>query len=373
MLDFSKLLVVSLEQAVAAPYCSCKLADAGARVIKIERAEGDFARNYDSVVHGESAYFIWLNRGKESLCLNIKDKDDAKVFQDILDEADVFIQNLAPGAIKRAGFGAEELRKKNPKLITVDISGYGEHGEYSKMKAYDLLVQCETGLASITGTPDAPGRVGLSVCDISCGQQAYTAVLEALIRREQTGVGTGIEISLFDSIADWMTVPLMHYDYGDKTQPRVGINHATIAPYGAYQTAEGKQIVIAIQNEREWKNLCEKVLGDPDIATDTRFDSNNARVENRDDLNLTINAVFNKMPHKECETKLFEAAIAYGNLNDMEGLSNHPQLRRQTVETPTGPAQLISNAAQYSDHVVKFGKTPTIGEHSDAIRKEFSK
>ncbi|HDY82134.1 MAG TPA: CoA transferase, partial [Halieaceae bacterium] len=239
------LLVVSLEQAAAAPYCSSRLADAGARVIKVEREEGDFARQYDHVVLGESAYFVWLNRGKESVCLNIKEEGDKQLLQAMLDKADVFIQNLAPGACARAGFDSQQLRQRNKKLITVDISGYGESGPYRDMKAYDLLVQCESGLAAITGAQDEPGRVGVSVCDISCGMYAHTAVLQALIERGITGRGKGIQVSLFDSIADWMTVPLLHQQYGGAAPQRVGLNHPTIAPYGAYTCGDGQQVVIS--------------------------------------------------------------------------------------------------------------------------------
>ncbi|HEY9147974.1 MAG TPA: CaiB/BaiF CoA-transferase family protein, partial [Gammaproteobacteria bacterium] len=257
------LLVIALEQAVAAPYCSSRLADAGARVIKIERSEGDFAREYDHVAGGESAYFTWLNRGKESICLDIKSPGDADLLQRMLGDADVFIQNLAPGAAARAGFDSAALRASHPRLITVDISGYGESGPYREMKAYDLLVQCETGLASITGAPERPGRVGVSVCDIACGMYAHAGVLEALLERQRTGRGKGLAVSLFDAMADWMTVPLLHQDYTGEAPQRVGLNHPSIAPYGAYACEGGDQVVISIQNNREWRNFCEQVLGRP--------------------------------------------------------------------------------------------------------------
>ena len=275
------VLVVSLEQAVAAPYCSSRLADAGARVIKIERSEGDFARGYDSVVHGESAYFVWLNRGKESLVLNIKDEADAELLQNILSKSDVFIQNLAPGAAARAGLGSDELRAKYPRIITVDISGYGEEGPYADMKAYDLLVQAETGLSSVTGRPEGPGRVGVSACDISCGMYSYMAVLEALIERDQKGEGSAIRTSLFEGMADWMNVPLLTYDYSNKIPPRVGLNHPSIAPYGAYPTQDGGEILISIQNEREFVRLASEVLQRPDMPEDKKFRSNEARCANR--------------------------------------------------------------------------------------------
>ena len=238
------LLVVSLEQAVAAPLCTSRLAEAGARVIKLERAEGDFARGYDSVVHGESAYFVWLNRGKQSLRIDLKDPADAALVERMLSKADVFVQNLAPGAAARSGFGSVDLRARYPRLITCDITGYGESGEAAGMKAYDFLIQCEAGLASITGTPDEPARVGVSVADIACGMNAHAAILQALIERGQTGKGRGIALSLFDGLADWMTVPLLHYDYGGKAPARAGLKHPSIAPYGAFPTADGSQIVV---------------------------------------------------------------------------------------------------------------------------------
>ena len=372
MLNLKDILVVTLEQAVAAPFCSGRLAEAGARVIKIERKEGDFARNYDSVVHGESAYFIWLNRGKESLILNIKDAADAELMHRILADADVFIQNLAPGAAARAGFGSEVLRKRYPKLICCDISGYGEHGEYRDMKAYDLLVQCESGLASITGTPEAPGRVGFSICDINCGQQAYTSILEALIERQLSGEGCTIQVSLFDGIAEWMAVPLLHYDYAKTIQPRVGINHATISPYGGYACADGSSIVMAIQNEREWRNFLGDVLSRPDLFDDPRLQSNQQRVANRDFVNELITDVFSQLSQAEVISRLQEFGIAFGRLNDVSGLSTHPQLRRTKVDTPSGEAEVPAIAAIRSNHEPLVGRVPALGEHNKQIRQEFS-
>jgi len=371
MLDLKQILVVSLEQAVAAPYCSNRLAHAGARVIKIEREEGDFARGYDSVVHGESAYFIWLNQGKESLAIDIKEEADAALLQRILTQADVFIQNLAPGAAARAGLASEALRAKYPKLICCDISGYGDQGAYRDMKAYDLLVQCESGMTSITGTPDAPGRIGVSACDITCGQQAYSAILEALIEREHSGEGCILKVSLFDSMAEWLAVPLLHYDYAGVQQRRVGINHATISPYGAYGCADGLDIVIAIQNEREWLRFCRQVLGDESLASDARLKSNQRRVDNRDYVDHLINAVFCKLKRGEVIELLQQAEIAFGRLNDMAGLSIHPQLRRVTIDTPSGEAEVVAFAVSGSA-TGDLKKVPTIGEHSELIRKEFS-
>ena len=372
MLNLEDILVVSLEQAVAAPFCSNRLALAGARVIKIEREEGDFARAYDSVVHGESAYFVWLNQGKESLVMDIKSAADVELLHRVLARADVFIQNLAPGAAERAGFGSKTLRERYPRLICCDISGYGDRGEYSDMKAYDLLVQCESGMASITGTPDAPGRIGVSACDINCGQQAYAAILEALIERERSGSGSVIKVSLFDSMAEWLAVPLLHYDYDGKIQPRVGINHATISPYGAYRCRDGLDIVIAIQNEREWSRFCARVLGDASLADDARLESNRARVENRQYVDQLIGDAFLQLDQATLAVRLREAAIAYGRLNDIAGLATHPQLRRDTVDTPSGDAQVVAVAAMRSDQAEKPRRVPAIGEHSDAIRAEFS-
>jgi crotonobetainyl-CoA:carnitine CoA-transferase CaiB-like acyl-CoA transferase len=372
MLRLDDILVVSLEQAVAAPFCSNRLAHAGARVIKIEREEGDFARAYDSVVNGESAYFVWLNQGKESLQLNIKHGSDAELLHRILAQADVFIQNLAPAAAQRAGFGSAVLRERYPRLICCDISGYGDQGEYSAMKAYDLLVQCESGMASITGTPEAPGRIGVSACDINCGQQAYAAILEALIEREQSGRGSIIKVSLFDGMAEWLAVPLLHYDYAGKIQQRVGINHATISPYGAYRCRDGLDIVLAIQNEREWASFCDQVLGDAALADDARLQSNLARVENREFVDELISGVFSQLEQAAAVKRLSQAGIAYGRLNDIGGLSRHPQLRRVKVETPAGDANVAAVAAIRSDQAETLRKVPSIGEHSEAIRAEFS-
>ncbi len=371
MLRLDDILVVSLEQAVAAPLCSGRLARAGARVIKIERAEGDFARGYDSVVHGESAYFVWLNQGKESLVADIKNDDDAALLHRILARADVFIQNLAPGAAARAGFGSDALHAAYPRLICCDISGYGGRGEYSRMKAYDLLVQCESGMASITGTPDAPGRIGVSACDINCGQQAYSAILEALIRRESDGRGAVIEVSLFDSMAEWLAVPLLHYDYGGRVQPRVGINHATISPYGAYRCADGSDIVIAIQNEREWARFCAQLLGDAGLADDERLRGNQARVDNRAYVDELVGKAFAGLTQAQAVERLRAADIAYGRLNDMAGLAAHPQLRRGEVDTPSGPARVVAAAAIRADAPEPELAVPALGEHSERIRCEF--
>ncbi|MPY69071.1 MAG: CoA transferase [Alphaproteobacteria bacterium] len=365
------VLVVSLEQAVAAPYCSSRLADAGARVIKIERAEGDFARGYDSVVHGESAYFVWLNRGKESLVLDIKKAEDAALLHRIVARADVFIQNLAPGAAARAGFGSDDLRAKHPRLIAVDISGYGEEGPYADMKAYDLLVQAESGLSSVTGRPEGPGRVGVSACDIACGMYSYMAVLEALIARGVSGRGRAIRTSLFEGMADWMAVPLLHFDYGGIAPKRVGLNHPSIHPYGAYATGSGTDVLISIQNEREFRSLCEKVLERSDIPADERFATNEARCANRNALDAVIDGVFGALDRDALVARLKEAGIAFGEVNEVSGLSAHPALRRVTVDTPTGPADIPAPPARLDGRAPALRPVPALGQHSETIRKEF--
>lgn len=365
------ILVVSMEQAVAAPYCASRLADAGARVIKVEREEGDFARGYDTVVHGESAYFVWLNRGKQSLVANIKDPDDQALLHRIIDKADVFIQNLAPGAAARAGFGSDVLRARNPRLITVDISGYGEEGPYADMKAYDLLVQAESGLCSITGTPDGPGRVGVSACDVSCGMYSTMAVMEALFARERTGEGRAIDTSLFAGMADWMTVPLLHYDYGGKVMPRVGLNHPSIHPYGAYGTNGGGPILIAIQNEREFARLCAEVLEDAALPEDPRFCNNEARCAHRAEFDAVIDGVFGVIARDALIARLRTAGIAFGEVNDVTGLSSHPALKRVEIATPTGPAQMVAPPARINRTPRALGPVPSVGQHSDAIREEF--
>ncbi|WP_425229963.1 CaiB/BaiF CoA transferase family protein [Sphingomonas sp.] len=365
-------LVVTLEQAVAAPLCTARLAQAGARVIKIERAEGDFARGYDSVVHGESAYFVWLNRGKESLVLDIKQPGDAALLTRLLTRADVFVQNLAPGAAARAGFGSAALRARHPRLITVDISGYGDDGPARYMKAYDFLIQCETGLASITGGVSEPGRVGVSVADIACGMNAHAAVLQALYARHATGDGAGIAVSLFDSIADWMTVPLLHFDYAGEAPARAGLHHATIAPYGAYPCGDGRQVVLAIQNEREWRAFCARVLEDAGLADDARFASNAMRCANRPALDAIIGAVFGRLSVAATVERLAAAGTAYASLNGVADLSAHPQLRREDAVTPTGLVALPGPPVRWFGAAHASLSIPAIGAQSEAIRAEFS-
>jgi crotonobetainyl-CoA:carnitine CoA-transferase CaiB-like acyl-CoA transferase len=367
------ILVVTVEQAVAAPYCTSRLADAGARVIKIERPEGDFAREYDHVVHGESAYFVWLNRGKESIALDLKQEEDAALLHRIIAHSDVFVQNLAPGAAERAGFGSASLRERYPRLITCDISGYGEDGPYRDMKAYDLLVQSETGLASITGAPERPGRVGVSVADIACGMYAHAAILEALLLRGRTGRGSGLAVSLFDAIADWMSVPLLHYEYGGKAPQRVGLNHPSIAPYGAYPLGDGSEVVIAVQNEREWVKLCAEVLGQVELAADPRFNSNVARVANRPALDDAIGAVFAGFTRADAIRRLRDAGIAFGSLNGVAELSAHAQLRRIETLAPSGPVSGVAPPVRWAGEAFRPGAVPAIDAHGEALWKEFER
>ncbi|OUR80213.1 carnitine dehydratase [Alphaproteobacteria bacterium 46_93_T64] len=365
------IFVVSLEQAVAAPYLSSRLADAGARVIKVERPEGDFARQYDNVVNGESAYFVWLNRGKQSIQLNIKDAEDLSILKNMITKADIFIQNLAPGVVNKYGLDSETLRSNKPELITVDISGYGEEGPFASMKAYDMLVQSETGLAMVTGSAQEPGRVGVSVCDIAAGMHGLVAVLEALYERKSTGIGKAIKSTLFAGMADWMTVPLLHQEYGGKAPGRGGLSHPSIAPYEAFETGDGDKIVLSIQNQGEWRNLCEKVLDAQHMTEDERFRTNVDRVANRIELHAEMHVIFKSMTRDEAASKLLDARIAFGALNTVEDLSNHPQLERTTVQSPNGPVNLVASPISYAGKKDQFGPIPSLGEHNDDLREEF--
>ncbi len=366
------VLVVSLEQAVAAPYCSSRLADAGARVIKVERAEGDFARQYDAAVGEQlSSYFVWLNRGKQSLTADIKQPADVRLIHAIISRADVFIQNLAPGAAERAGFGSESLAARYPSLITLDISGYGAAPEYAGRKAYDLLVQAESGLAMITGHPTGPGRVGVSVCDIACGMTAYAAVLEALLERRRSGRGQRLSASLFDSIADWMSVPLLQYAATGKTPDRVGLAHPSICPYGCFVTRDGSQILIAIQNEREWRDFCRHFMDAPQLGMREGFESNIRRVANRPTVDSHIAARFAQLSRKQAMTLLQAGGTAFGFVNDLAALARHPALRTVQLQTPSGPATVAAPAVTSNRAMSALGPVPALGEHSAAIRSEF--
>jgi itaconate CoA-transferase len=366
------LLVVALEQAVAAPYVSSRLADAGARVIKVERAEGDFARSYDTAAGGLSSYFVWLNRGKQSLVADIKNPDDAALLRRIIACADVFIQNLAPGAAARAGFASDALREQYPQLITVDISGYGESGEYATMKAYDLLVQAESGLASITGHPAGPGRVGVSACDIACGMAAHAGILEALIGRGKTGLGKGLKVSLFDGMADWMNVPLMFYEGTGRAPERIGLAHPSICPYGAFTLADGSMVLIAIQNEREWRDFCARFLDQPELAQRPGFADNPARVANRPAVDGLIADVFVRLDRRTAAERLRAANTAFGFVNDVAAFARHPALRRVAVATTAGPVSLAAPPVLTEEGAPELGAVPALGEHSAVIRAEFA-
>lgn len=369
--DLEGLLVVAIEQAVAAPLCTAKLADAGARVIKVERHDGDFARAYDSHVMGQSTYFVWLNRGKESICLDIKDEADRAVLLAIIAKADVVVQNLGPGAMARLGLAAQSLRKTYPALIVCDISGYGESGPYHDMKAYDLLVQAETGLCSVTGGPEAPARVGVSVCDIAAGMNAHAAILQALIARGRTGQGRHIKVSLFGGMADWMNVPYLQRRYGGSIPPRPGLKHPSIAPYGVFACSDG-DILLSIQSEREWLIFCREVMGDKDMASDRRYGTMTARVAHRGELDATIATEFAVQTTADMAVRLKTAGIAFGLLNSVDGLISHPQLRTVTYDTPEGVVSVIAPAAETDEIEAPFGKVPSVGEHTERLKEEFA-
>jgi crotonobetainyl-CoA:carnitine CoA-transferase CaiB-like acyl-CoA transferase len=362
------LLVIAIEQAVAAPMCTVRLADAGARVIKIEREEGDTARHYDATVRGTSAYFAWLNRGKESLVLDIKSPNDLSLLAAMLAKADVFVQNLAPGAARRLGFGSKELVERFPRLISLDIVGYGQDTAYAGMRAYDMLVQAESGLCSVTGVPDRPAKVGVSAADICTGMNAHAAIVEALYQRERTGKGAAIEIAMFDGLADWMNVPLLHYDCAGRATPRVGLSHAAIYPYGPFACSDGDVVIVA-QNAGEWSRLCSAVLSRPELVTDSRFRDNPSRLVNRQALDAEIAPVFARLTVAEAIAALEKAQLAWGRVSTVADLSRHPALRRTVSHVPGGSFEL---AAPPLHPDVAEAKVPALGEHSDMIRQEFA-
>lgn len=359
MLPLKGVKVVAIEQAVAAPFCTVRLADAGAEVIKIERPEGDFARGYDDVAQGQSSYFVWLNRGKRSVALDLAAPEGRRRLAQLLDGADVLVQNLKCGALARLGFDAERLTRDYPRLITCSISGYGETGPMADRKAYDLLVQAESGLCSITGGPDEPARVGISVVDIATGATAQTAILEALIRRGVTGKGAQISVSMFDVMADWLTVPLMNHE-GGKSPRRVGLAHPSIAPYGVFTAKDGAQILLAVQTDREWRAFCTEVLGDATLADDPRFATNVARVDNRAPCDAVIAGAMARLTGTEAIDALLRADIALARVNDMAGLSTHPQLRRITVDTANGPVSYPAPAPIWADEPRSYGPVPSL-------------
>ena len=369
------ITVVSLEQAVAAPFASRQLSDLGARVIKIERDAGDFARAYDTKVHGEASYFVWINRNKESVVLDLKSEQGIAALRGLVSKADVFIQNLAPGAVERLGLSSEQALELNPQLIYVSISGYGSGGEYEQKKAYDLLVQCEAGLLSVTGTPDAPAKVGISVADIAAGMYAYSGELSALIQRGRTGKGDVLEISMLEALGEWMGQPYFYAEYGGEQQPRSGAQHATIAPYGPFNTNDGT-VFFGIQNEREWVKFCEIVLQDLSVATDARFNAGAIRVQNRPALHARIDEVFSTLSSADALARLDVAGIANAQLRDMRQFSAHPQLeardRWREVTLPNGEtARSLIPPVTAGSYDAQMGAIPALGTHTDAVLKEF--
>ncbi|MEM8795703.1 MAG: CaiB/BaiF CoA-transferase family protein [Pseudomonadota bacterium] len=364
----SGVLVVSIEQAVAAPTCTVRLADAGARVVKIERAEGETARHYDRAVHGTSAYFAWLNRGKQSAVLNLKDTDDLALTKRMIAKADVFVQNLAPGAAVRLGLGPDDLRSLNERLISLAIVGYGEDTPYAKMRAYDLLVQAESGVCHVTGTPEEACKVGVSVADIATGMNAHAAILEALIERSVTGKGRHIEMAMFDTLADWMNVPLLHFDYEDRETQRFGLGHASVYPYRPYSCVDG-EVVIVVQNPGEWRRLCEMVLEKPDLVDDPRFHDNPARLKNRVALDEEISDVIRNLHRSDAINRLEGADLAWANLSTVGDLSRHPALRRLSCEVEGGAFSLAAPALHPN---LETRRVPELGADTDRIREEFS-
>jgi itaconate CoA-transferase len=376
MLPLEGITIVSLEQAVAAPFATRQLADLGARVIKIERPiSGDFARNYDKTVKGMSSHFVWINRSKQSLTLDLKEEDGKLVLDKLLSKADVFVQNLAPGAVDRLGFGAIELKEKYPHLIICNISGYGSYGPYTDKKAYDLLIQCEAGLVSITGTDKTPSKSGISIADIAAGMYAYTGILTALLARQKTGKGTVIEVSMLEALAEWMGYPLYYSGYGDSEPNRTGASHATIYPYGPFMAGDEKLVFLGIQNEREWAQFCEIVLDDVSLADDSRFNSNSKRLENKDTLKQIIDKVFQTLKSEQIIETLEKAKIANARLNTVKEFIEHPQLKARNrwreVDSPVGKLKALIPPVTFDEIDSVMEPIPSVGEHTEAILEEF--
>ena len=372
MFPLEGITVISLEQAVAAPFATRQLADLGARVVKIERpGVGDFARGYDETVKGMASHFVWLNRSKESLTLDLKYPEARQIVHQLLEDADVFIQNLAPGAAERLGLGPEVLTQRYPRLIVCGISGYGSSGPYRDKKAYDLLVQCETGLVSVTGTPETPSKVGISIADTAAGIYAFTGILTALYQRERTGRGTVLEISMFEALGEWMGYAAYFAAYGGTPPPRTGASHATIAPYGPFRAGDGKQVNLGLQNEREWALFCTRVLEQPELASDPRFDSNAKRVANREALHALIDAVFSQLTIDQLIARLDQAQIANARMNSMQEFWGHPQLqareRWREVNSPVGPLKALLPPVTMRDVEPRMDPIPALGEHTEQI------
>jgi len=371
------ITVVSLEQAVAAPFATRQLADLGARVIKIERPDGgDFARGYDEAVHGNSSYFVWLNRSKESLTLDLKSAEGRQILDELLEGADVLVQNLGPGAATRLGLDPDSLAQRHPRVIPCSVTGWGSTGPWAHRKAYDLLVQCEAGLLSVTGTELEMAKVGISVADIAAGMYAYSGILTALLRRATTGQVGAVEVSLFEALTEWMGSPAYYAAYSGRRPERVGAEHATIAPYGPYPTADGT-ILLAVQNDREWRRLCAEVLDDAELATDPRFASNSARVAHRTQLNKIIGTRLAEVPTTEAATLLDQVGVANAGITEVEDLARHPVLagrnRWHAVDVPGGTMQALRPPAELAGIEPVMGPVPALGEHTDAILRELGR
>lgn len=364
MLPLTGINVVAVEQAVAAPFCTSRLADAGATVIKVERPEGDFARGYDAAAKGQSSYFVWLNRGKKSVMIDLADGAGRKTLESLIARADVLVQNLKPGSMDKLGFSLARLRKDYPSLICCSISGYGDEGPYAHRKAYDLLIQAESGLASITGGPEGPARVGVSIVDIATGATAHAAVLEALISRSRCGEGADIRISMFDVMADWLTVPLLNFE-GGNPPTRMGLAHPSIAPYGVFRSKDGKDILISIQSEREWRKLCIDVLDAPTLPVDPRFKTVVDRVRNRNATDKAVGDVFARYSRQTLLQRLADAEIAFAEVNTMAGLSAHPHLRRVTVDTTAGVVSCPAPAPIVVGESRVYGEVPALGADTE--------
>ncbi len=372
------ITVVSLEHAIAAPFCTRQLADMGARVIKVERpGAGDFARAYDSRVQGQSSHFVWTNRSKESLTLDLKQAEALAVLQELLSQADVLVQNLAPGAAARMGLGFDTLSAQHPRLIVCDISGYGADGPYRDKKAYDLLIQSEAGFLSVTGTPDAPSKAGISVADIAAGMYAYSHVLSALLLRGRTGKGSHIDVSMLEALGEWMGFPMYYASDGASPPPRTAAAHASIYPYGPFTVGDGSTIMLGLQNEREWKAFCEQVLHHPALATDPRFDSNARRNEKREALEAIILQCFASLNAEQVSARLDAAQIANARMNDMAGLWAHPQLqaraRWRTVGTPAGDISALLPPGRNASFDFRMDPVPAVGQHTEAILRELGR
>lgn len=367
--ELDGILVVSLEQAVAAPYAGLLLADTGARVIKVERPDGDFARGYDTGAGGQSAIFAWLNRGKESIALDLKSEDDFAMMQALLAQADIFLSNLAPGAVARLGLSGDVLRKRNPGLITCRLTGYGESEAAMTQKAYDFLIQGETGVCSVTGGPDAPARVGVSLTDLSTGQAAFSALLRALLQRAKTGLGVDVHLSMFDVVSDWMNMPLLAHRYSGGAPQRSGLQHSFVAPYGAFACRGGEQVLLSIQNNREWAAFCASVLERPALISDPKYRNNPDRYANRDALAQTINDVFGRMTRDAVLSKLNTARIANARLNDVADLSNHSFLTNAEAIIADTPVEMAALPVRTETGTPT--RVPNLDEHGAALREEF--